>query len=136
MIRFPSQQVTSKLAFRDRDEKGSGSVLALTMVLVSLISLTLVVILGSWVWCSHKASNAADLAALSGSTAFLQGNSACAAAEEISVANQAQLVECSISSNDSGEFLVEVRVVVLVTPQIPGLFEEVYGIAQAGSLSE
>lgn len=118
----------------DQEEQGSGTVLAMAMVLLTWVGFLVVVILGSWVWYAHVAANTADLAALSGAHALVDGANACGTAEDIALGSGAELTMCRVESNDVGEFLVTVRVAIPARPSVPGLLEEVVGQASAGML--
>lgn len=75
-------------------ERGSASVLA--VLLAAAIAL-LGVVVGSWVSVvdlRHRAGAAADLAALAGAQAGLQGLDACAAADRVAAANGGALQHC------------------------------------------
>lgn len=95
---------------KERDERGSGTVLTLTGVMV-LVSLAMVLVLGGGYLIGwRQASSAADLSALSAATAATALVSApaatavtaeekralCAVAEATAKANRVRLAECAV----------------------------------------
>ncbi|HET7350583.1 MAG TPA: Rv3654c family TadE-like protein [Marmoricola sp.] len=80
----------------DRDERGAGTVLGLTMAAVVLF-VALAVAGATAVVTTHRvAQSAADLAALAGATALQQGDDACGQAGEVARANRATLRSCAV----------------------------------------
>lgn len=117
------------------DERGSGTVLGMAMMLFSWLAVLVVAVTGSWIWQAHSAALTADLVALSGAHALVAGESACLSAKDISESNGAELTACNVVANDAGEFLVKVTVSVPTRPRVPMVFEEVSVQAQAGMLA-
>lgn len=81
---------------------------------------------------AQRARTAADLAALSGATAFAGGEDACAAARRFARANSASVVSCN-QVGDAVDFVVTVEAQVRVGVHVPGLPSTVRAIAYAGS---
>jgi hypothetical protein len=100
-----------------RDDRGSAAVWLLTLAMVMWSSMTAVVLVGTAIAGRHRASSAADLAALAaaaveGRAALFteapgsgggpssqpdpQAPSGCAVAAAIAVANEASLVQCHV----------------------------------------
>jgi secretion/DNA translocation related TadE-like protein len=128
-----------------RGERGSASLWALALAMVAWISTVAAVLVGVAVTARHRASAAADLAALAAaaaetratvSGAMLSGTepagaevggdtaSACAAAVAIAVANDATLVECRVTGS-----VVEVTAAV----RVPGLAHLALGSVSASA---
>lgn len=89
-------------------ERGAGTVLVLMAVLTITTALGAALILAEGYVARHRASAAADLAALAGATVATDPATACARAEEVANANQAQLVDCVVAGAEV-EVLVEVE---------------------------
>ena len=77
-----------------RSDDGVGTVLALCMSGVLLTVGWVVAGVVAMAATQHRAAAAADLSALAGAGAYQQGHSACEAAAEVAVANDARLVGC------------------------------------------
>lgn len=108
-------------------ERGSGTVLALALVMVLCLLTASGTVLLSAVVASHRARAAADLAALAAAGPWVEGvslDSACARATRVAAANGATLRSCAAS----GESLV---VAVGVRPGI-GLVPAAEARARAG----
>jgi secretion/DNA translocation related TadE-like protein len=101
----------------------------LVLVLAAAVAFTL----ASWAACLHRASNAADLAALAGAAAHQAGHSACAQANGSATANHAVITGCQVQSN-SVDFLVRVSVSVPLRPQLPFGPATVSVTSQAGAV--
>jgi secretion/DNA translocation related TadE-like protein len=113
-------------------EQGSGSMLMIgVMTVVLFLSLGAICIAGYLV-AAHRARTAADLAALSGASAVVNGDQACGAAERIAEANGAHLETCS-RVGDPIDFVVSVRVEVTVGVRVPLLPRQIGAAAHAGS---
>jgi secretion/DNA translocation related TadE-like protein len=88
------------------NDRGSGTVLVLGLSLLVVLSAAAGVVRGLAVIARHRAEAAADLAALAGAAAALDGpGRACAEAGDIAVANGGRLRSCVVA----GE-VVEVQV--------------------------
>jgi secretion/DNA translocation related TadE-like protein len=79
----------------------------------------------------HRARAAADLAALSGATAFRSGQDACREARRSAERNGARLTDCEVAG-DQIDFVVTVEVSVAARGQPRGLPRHVDAIAHAG----
>jgi secretion/DNA translocation related TadE-like protein len=88
-----------------RSEEGIGTILALCMSGVLLAVGWVVAGVVAMAATQHRAAAAADLSALAGAGAHRQGHSACEAAAEVALANDARLLSCD---DDAGVVRVEV----------------------------
>jgi secretion/DNA translocation related TadE-like protein len=87
-------------------DRGGGTVLALGLSALVVLSATVGVVRGLAVLARHRAVAAADLAALAGAVAVLDGPAvACAEADRVALANGGHLSRCVVA----GE-VVEVQV--------------------------
>lgn len=80
-----------------RGERGSGSLLALAIIGVTLSLLTSAVLFGTVVLATHRARAAADLSALAAATRLLRGAdepTACRAAASVAAQNGARVTAC------------------------------------------
>ncbi|TFV57947.1 UNVERIFIED_ORG: pilus assembly protein TadE [Bacillus sp. AZ43] len=68
------------------------------------------VLAGSAVVARHRATTAADLAALAGAVRGLQGADACGASAELAEANGAELTGCRVGAGQTVEVAVSVPV--------------------------
>lgn len=118
MSRFPEPQA--------RSEGGSGTLLALSAMLL-LLSVGLVGALWAVVSLGHhRAVAAADLAALSAAHALRAGRDACGTATEIAGRHHAEVLSCDVAGDT-------VEVVASVTLRLGALGEpEVRSTARAG----
>lgn len=97
-------------------DRGSGTVLAVTLTGVVLAATLAVLLLGSAVVASHRARLAADLAALAGASRVQAGSDAgqaCGEAGRVAAVNGAALRSCSVDGSD-------VVLVVSVTAAVTG----------------
>jgi secretion/DNA translocation related TadE-like protein len=79
-------------------ERGSGTVLILVLSMLVLLGATAGVVRGIAVTARHRVEAAADLAALAGATAVLDGAAAaCTAADEVARANGGRLSRCAVA---------------------------------------
>jgi secretion/DNA translocation related TadE-like protein len=83
----------------------------------------------------HRARSAADLAALSGASAFAAGRDACGAARENALKNDARVLSCQ-QVGDLVDYVVTVRIEVRVQARIAGLPTTLEVVAHAGSGSQ
>lgn len=84
------------------------------------------IVAGAFAVATQRARSAADLAALAGARALLDGTAPCPASERIARANQAVVVSCGFEGQ-----VVTVRVEVASPIQIRGLPERVAAEARA-----
>ena len=114
-------------------QRGSGSMLVVSMS-IALMAVGLVMAWqGSWVASHARARSVADLVALSAARAQLAGAPACATAERSASDNHAELSECQVTTG-WGEFIVDVTVEVSLTPQVAGGPRAVQADSRAGVL--
>lgn len=82
-----------------RDERGSATVLVLTMT-VALAFLAVLGVTGSSLLLAHRrAATAADLAALAGAAALQRGEAGCPAAGRVAEANGGRVVTCHVEGD-------------------------------------
>lgn len=105
---------------QDLRDRGSGTVLVLSLVGVVSLLMTVTFGLGAVISARHRAASAADLAAL----AAIDSAEGCPGADRIATANDARLAHC--------EFRADGSVVVTVMVEVPGLARDVRGSARAG----
>ncbi len=116
-------------------ERGSGTVLALAIVLVVATLLVVMVLYGAVVLATHRARTAADLAALTASTRLLDGASdagACAEAERVARANGGRILVCRAGAGAPG------TVETAVSVELPAALRRLgpaYAVARAGPRS-
>ena len=118
-----------------RSERGSGSMLMVgVMTVLLMFGLTGMCVAGYLV-AGHRARSAADLAALSGASAFAAGRDACGAARENALKNDARVLSCQ-QVGDLVDYVVTVRIEVRVQARIAGLPTTLEVVAHAGSGSQ
>lgn len=110
----------------NRDERGVGTVLGLTMI--ALLTMFALVVAGvtTLVDAHRRAQAAADLAALAGAQGRAAGRDPCAAAAQVAGRNDARLTSCRLDGTD---VLVEVAV---SAPRSLGLRDPLPARARAG----
>lgn len=114
---------------RSHDQRAEAGVatlwgLAIMGILLMLAAVSAGVV--SLVGARHQAEAAADLAALAGAQAAVDGGEPCRAAARIASANAGTLVDCSVDGD-----IVEVRVEV-DSPRLLGTVWSLTGRARAG----
>lgn len=103
---------------RTLDQRGSGSMLTVCVVLgVFLVGLVMAW-QGSWLASGGRARSVADLVALSAARAQQAGRPACEVADLAASRNSARLSACEVTTG-WGEFVVDVTVEVDLVPQLP-----------------
>jgi secretion/DNA translocation related TadE-like protein len=108
-----------------KDERGSGTVLAVAMIGL-LVTVTVATSGVVGVVAGHRrAQSAADLSALAGATKLQSGADACQRARAIAGRNGADLRRCQVEGT-------EVVVVVARSVRLPGLLMELKARARAG----
>jgi len=95
----------------DTDERGSGTALIMSVMLITAMVAFVAACILSWFGCVHQTRTAADLASLAGAEAFDAGGSACDAAGATAASNHTSMTACVLDTNG-------VDVVVRVTVQI------------------
>lgn len=106
---------SSELCKYHTDERGSGSMLVVCVVMVLLVVGLLVGWQAAWLVSGARARSAADLVALSAARAQQTGRPACSVADETAEANAARLLGCEVTTG-WGEFVVDVEVEVDLVP--------------------
>lgn len=102
-------------------------------LLAAVLALSVAAIcIAGYLLAAHRARAAADLAALSGAAAFAAGQDGCSAANGNATANDARVVSCS-QVGDPVDFVVTVKVEVVVQVTAPGLPRRLGAVAHAGS---
>lgn len=118
---------------RGRDERGVGTVLTLGMALI-LAGVTAVgCVLIAWFALIRHAEQAAELAALAGAGAAVQGGDPCEAAARAARENDARISRCEVRG-EVPDVVVEVGVTVQLQPQILLAPEEVERLASAATM--
>lgn len=116
---------------RLRDERGSGSVLVLGLMVITILWGVAAISVAGYLLASHQARAAADLAALSGAVSAQSGRDGCREAEVRAVANRGAVTSCR-TVGDQIDFVITVEVRVPVTTPLPGLPGFVAAVAFAG----
>lgn len=110
-------------------DRGGATVVACVGVLVLMVITGTVALLAAGQLARERAENAADLGALAGAAAVLQGSeSACSHAESVTAANSAAVAECAVDG-------VDVRLIVTVDVRVGPLSARATGRARAGPLA-
>ena len=115
------------------DERGSGSMLTVCIVLLACLMAYGVVVYVAWLGCVHRAQSAADMAALAGAHAMAVNKDACGEARRIARENAAEVTECS-TQRGIGEYVVDVTVTVPLEPSLPGAPTKITESATAGEV--
>ena len=111
-------------------ERGGGSMLALLGIAI-VVPCTIAALSVGSLWLAHgRAASAADLGALAGAAAMVNGQEPCRAAEHIVAANGASLRSCAV---DGAAVLVETEIRV-VEPF--GIELSVPAVSRAGAVAE
>lgn len=118
---------------RPDEERGSGTVLAVIIVLIVCVVAYWTMVFIGWVGCIHQARSAADMASLAGAHAMQNNQDACREATRIAEANGAELVSCE-STLGIGEHVVEVTVAVRLEPSLPGAPSTIKETSTAGQV--
>ena len=99
------------------DERGSGTVVMMAVVLIVAMVAFVVACLIAWFGGMHRARAAADLSALAAGQAYAKGRDACSAAKSTAASNHATMTACTVESNGY-DFIVTVSVQVAAQPQL------------------
>ncbi|MGB2978983.1 MAG: Rv3654c family TadE-like protein [Propionicimonas sp.] len=113
-------------------ERGSGTVIAAAGVLVAAMVAAAVIVGAGAILAVHRVRAAADLVAVSAAGEKSRGGDACRIARQLASANGVSVRECRISGDDL-DFVVSVRVALLMGPQLRG--PRIEATAHAGRLS-
>jgi len=111
------------------DERGSGTVLTLSVMLITAMVAFIAACVLSWFGCIHQTRTAADLASLAGAGAFDAGGDACATARATATSNHTTMTACNVDTNG-------VDVVVRVTVQIDARPAVAFGPSEFSHTSE
>jgi secretion/DNA translocation related TadE-like protein len=109
-----------------RSESGVATIWGLAIMGILLLLAAFSAGVVSLVGARHQAEAAADLAAIAGAQAAVNGGDACRSARRIAVANGGELVACGVDDE-----VVEVRVEV-DSPRLLGQVWTLIGRARAG----
>ena len=115
-----------------RRQRGSASILVAGLMGVVVLLGGSALVVAGYAVAQHRARAAADLAAVSGAAAFLQGQDACTRAREAARDNGARVLQCN-QVGDQIDYVVSVRVELDVPIRVRGLPRRVQGLASAGS---
>ena len=96
---------------RRADERGSGTVLMMSIMIITAMVAFVAACLISWFGCVHQTRTAADLAALAGAGAFDASGDPCASAGATAGSNHTTMTACNVDTNG-------VDVVIRVTVQM------------------
>lgn len=116
-----------------RDERGSGSMLMLGVMVVILAFGATITLVATYLLAGHQARAGADMVALSGAAAHAAGDNACRAARTMAEPNRVRVKTCTVVGDDI-DFVVTVTVEVRVGTRFPGLPREVSAVAHAGAV--
>ena len=114
---------------RFHDERGSGTVLTMSLMTITAMAAFVGACLMSWFGCVHQTRMAADLAALAGADAFSHGQDACSTAGVAASGNRTTMTACRVDSNG-------VDLVVRVTVRMDAKPRVVFGPKQFTHTSE
>lgn len=118
---------------RTHDERGSaGAVLTVGMGLAVATVFCVAALLIHWFAVARQAEQAAELAALGGAGAAVDGQPPCSAAERVAVANGSRVVACVVHGTGR-DVVVEISVAAAVESSLPGVPAEVVRSATASS---
>ncbi|MGD7788840.1 Rv3654c family TadE-like protein [Propionibacteriaceae bacterium Y1700] len=117
------------------NQRGSGTALSLGAMAVVVAVLSVALVIGAYGVADHRATTAADQAALSGALAASEGHDGCAAARAGAERNGARLVDCT-ETGDAFEQVVAVVVEVDLPHRWPGLPATVRARAWAGQVEQ
>lgn len=120
-----------------RNERGSGTVLAISIIAVLILLLSLTAVLGAAAAAKAQAERAADLVALAAADTArgLSTGDPCTVAMEVATQNGTVLQECTVGGEHPNEVTVSVRResgVVVITHLVPAITLSASGTARAG----
>jgi secretion/DNA translocation related TadE-like protein len=113
------------------DERGSGSVLMVAVMVVVLALSGAAILIAGYLVAAHRAKSVADLAALSGATAVLEGGDGCATAGSVATRSGVSVSSCQ-QIGDQIDFVVTVTATVTVPVSLPRLPRQVSAVGHAG----
>jgi secretion/DNA translocation related TadE-like protein len=115
----------------DRSGRGSGTLLALIVVIFMLALAGTFSVFGRYIVAGHRAAAAADLAALAGAQTYGTGGDGCAIARSIAAKNDQRLASCSVVG-DQVDFVFSVQINSAVPVRVPVLPRQITATAHAG----
>ena len=116
---------------RTLDQRGSGSMLTVCVVLGLFLVGLVMAWQGSWLASGGRARSVADLVALSAARAQQAGRPACEVADLAASRNSARLSACEVTPG-WGEVVVDVTVEVELVPQLPEVPRHATAESRAG----
>lgn len=122
--------MTQRLYGRAAAERGSGTLLVLTVVIFMLTLASAFGVFGRYIVAEHRAAAAADLAALAGAQAYGSGSDGCTAAKNQAARNDQQLTDCSVVG-DRVDFVLSVQISAPVPTRVPVLPSTITATANA-----
>lgn len=114
----------------ERTERGGGSVLMIGLLAVVMAMAWGATVIAGYLVAGHRATSIADLAALSGASAFAGGRDGCGTARRVAERQHAK-AHCR-QVGDQIDFVITVTAVVRVPAALPGLPTEVRAVGHAG----
>ena len=118
---------------RAHDQRGSAGVLITTaMSVVLLIAFSLSATFIAWFSAARQAEQAAELAALAGASASVQGQDPCGAAAHVAQRNGLAVSGCDVRGGGN-HVVVEVTVEAPLEPRLPGTPLTFHRSATAGT---
>ena len=105
--------------------------LSAVILLGAAVMTAVTVVVVGWLGCVHQARAAADLAALAGANARVEGGSPCDVAGDTAARNGGNLISCSINGGYRS-FVVKVSVGVALRPGLAAGPRSVAAVAAAG----
>lgn len=120
------------MTIRGRKDRGSATVFAAAISLILVMVASAAVVVVGVVLATHRARNAADLAALAAATVLAQGGDACSTARGNASANGAEVTNCLVTG-DASSFVVRVTVAAATELKSP-LPNRVSAEAAAGNV--
>jgi secretion/DNA translocation related TadE-like protein len=115
-----------------RDERGAGTVLTIGIAAALFAVACAVAVLVGWFASIRHAEQVAELAALAGASAAVQGESPCEGAESAAGHNHTALTRCVVRGTGA-DVVVEVGVTVELVPTLRFGPERVERVATAGT---
>ena len=121
-------------------QRGSGTMLSSSIIVVLLVATVFAVILAAWLGSARRLRNQADLVALDAARAHASGRAACKAAEASIEMNKEAGEELKLNSCEVeagiGEFVVAIELETSPKPRILGGLKSVKAAAKAGVIDE
>lgn len=118
------------------DERGAGTILGVMLCVVVILVAAGALTLISWLGTARAAQSAADLSALAGAGAMLEGDDGCSEAERVAARNDVEMLSCE-EFGQAPVVVVEVKVAAQVAAQmrlLPGIQDRIERTATAGTV--